>query len=79
MPNNAIPLKDALRLLEDHRPHTLRLWKISTGDVLVYKDAVCKGGWKRHGTHTVQLPQSTLFRTFRDVTLFNIDGMEIYW
>ena len=72
-------LKDALRLLEDGEPHMLRVWKLSTGDILTYKNARCIGGHKRRGTHRVRLPESTLIREFRDVTLHEIDGLEIYW
>jgi len=74
-----IYLKDALRLLEDKGAHDLKVWKLSTGDILHYKGAVCVGGWKRGGTHRVRLPQSALIREFRDVTVFEVDGMEVYW
>lgn len=74
-----IHLKDALRLLEDKRPHRLRLWKVSTGDILTYEGVTCVGGWKRRGTHKVRLPRSGLMREFRDVTLFEIDDLKIYW
>lgn len=74
-----IYLKDALRLLEDKGAHDLKVWKLSTGDILSYKGAVCVGGWSRGGTHRVKLPQSALIREFRDVTLFEVDGMEVYW
>ena len=72
-------LKDALRLLEDGGPHRLRVWKLSTGDILTYEGARCAGGWKRRGTHRVRLPRSGLLREFRDVTLFEIDNLKIYW
>ncbi len=74
-----IYLKDALRLLEDKEAHDLKVWKLSTGDILSYKGAVCVGGWNRGGTHRVRLPKSALIREFRDVTLFEVDGMEVYW
>ena len=75
----ALHLKDALKLLEDGEPHSLRVWKLSTGDILHYNDARCIGGHKRRGTHRVKLPASTLIREFRDVTLHEIDGLEVYW
>ncbi len=74
-----IQLQDALRLLEDHEPHNLRLWKLSTGDILTYQGARYVGTHRRGGTHRVRLPKSGLIREFRDVTLFEIDDMEIYW
>ena len=70
--------RDAFRLLEDGQPHQLRLWKISTGDILHYKDATYVGQNRRGGTHTIRLMDSGQIRTFRDITLFNIDGHPIY-
>lgn len=70
--------RDALRLLEDGRPHRLRLWKLSTGDILTYEGAVCIGHHRRGGTHRVRLPRSALVREFRDITLFEIDDLKIY-
>lgn len=70
---------DALRLLEDGQPHTLRLWKLSTGDILEYKDARCTSHHTVGGTHNVRLPKSGLVRKLRDVALFEIDGLEVYW
>ena len=74
----ALHLKDALRLLEDGQPHDLRLWKMSTGDILTYRGAVCTKGHRRSGTHKVLLPTSGLMREFRDITLFEIDNLKIY-
>lgn len=74
----AIHRHDALRLLEDRHPHDLRLWKISTGDILTYRSAVWVGGHVRGGTHRVRLPESGLIRAFRDITLFEIDGLSVY-
>lgn len=70
--------KEALRLLEDKQMHKLRLWKISTGDILLYAQAMCIGGFKRGGTHRVRLHPSGEIREFRDITLFEIDDMKIY-
>lgn len=73
-----IHIKDALRLLETHRPCNLKVWKMSTGDILEYKGATCVGSYWRGGRHRVQLPNSGLIREFRDITLFEINGMEIF-
>jgi hypothetical protein len=69
---------DALRLLADGKPHTLKLWKMSTGDILIYKDAVFVSRVTIKGTHKVRLPLSHLIREFRDITLFEIDGLKIF-
>lgn len=74
----AIHRKDAVRLLEDGNPHDIRVWKISTGNILLYKGAVCRGGHLRGGTHRVLLPTSGVLREFRDCTLFEIDGLKVY-
>ena len=74
----AIHRRDAFRLLEDGKPHDLRVWKISTGDILHYKNAVCCGMHKRGGTHRISIPLSGVIREFRDITLFEIDGLKVY-
>lgn len=74
----AIHLNDALRLLHDHRPHHLRLWKLSTGDILDYKGVTVCGSWRRGGLCRVRFPQSGQIRAFRAVSLFEMDGMAVY-
>jgi hypothetical protein len=78
MNTKVIHRKDALRMLESGEPCTLRLWKMSTGEILEYKGARCVGSHWRGGTHSVRLPLSGLIRTFRDVALFEINGFKIY-
>ena len=74
----ALHRRDAFRLLEDGQPHDLRVWKISTGDILHYKNAVCSGMHKRGGTHRIRLTLSGVFSLFRAITLFEIDGLKVY-
>lgn len=69
--------KDAVTLLETGRPCDLKVWKLSTGDIIHYKGAVCIGSHWRGGTHRIRLPASQLVREFRDITLFEINGYEI--
>ena len=45
--------RDALALLESGQPCTLKVWKLSTGDILTYHDAVCIGRYWRGGTHMI--------------------------
>ena len=75
---NVIHIKDAMRLLESEQPCNLKLWKLSTGDILEYKGAVCVGSHWRKGIHRVRLPASGLIRSFRDISLFEINNMTIY-
>ena len=70
--------RDAFRRLEDRQPHQLRLWKISTGDILHYKEATFVGQNRRGGTHRIRIPLSGVIREFRDITLFEIDGLRVY-
>lgn len=76
-PNKCLHWKDAVTLLESGEPCTLRVMKLSTGDVLTYRDAVCVGGHWRRGTHRIRIQTSQLIREFRDITLFEINGYEI--
>ncbi|MBQ7691248.1 MAG: hypothetical protein IJT30_08700 [Muribaculaceae bacterium] len=73
-----IHIKDAIVLLETGYPCDLRVWKLSTGDILEYHGVTCIGCHWRKGTHRIKLPESQLVREFRDVTLFEINNMTIY-
>lgn len=73
-----IHINDAIRLLESGQPCDLKLWKMSTGDILIYQQAICVGSYFRGGTHRVKLPKSGLIREFRDVSLFEINKMTVY-
>ncbi len=76
--NNVIHYKDALLLLESGMVCNIKVWKLSTGDIITYNQIKCVGKHWRGGTHRIKLPQSGLLREFRDVTLFEINGMEVY-
>lgn len=71
-------MKDAVELLKDRQPHRLRVWKLATGDILTYKDAVYVGSNERGGTVTVRLLRSRQVRTFRKICFFEIDNLNIY-
>ena len=74
----SIHKKDALRLLEDRQPHTIKVWKLSTGDILEYKNCICHSCDRRRGTHKIRVPQSGVLREFRDITMFVIDDLSVY-
>lgn len=78
MTPKAIHMKDAVKLLKDRQPHRLRVWKMQTGDILTYKDAVYVGSNERGGTVTVRLLRSRQVRTFRKICFFEIDNLNIY-
>lgn len=70
--------RDAIALLESGVPCDLKVWKLSTGDILTYRQVICVGSHWRGGTHQIKIPTSNLIREFRDITLFEINGYEIY-
>lgn len=70
--------KEALKLLEDGLPHTIQVWKLSTGEVLEYRDCVYISHRTRQGTHRVRLSKSNQIRDFRDITMHHIDGHNVY-
>ena len=74
----SIHKRDAMRLLEDSQPHTIKVWKLSKGDILTYKDCICHSADRRRGTHKIRVPLSGVLREFRDITLFEIDGLSVY-
>lgn len=78
MKREAIHMKDAVAMLKDGQPHRLRVWKLATGDILTYKDAVYMGSNERGGTITVRLQRSRETRTMRRICLFEIDNLKIY-
>lgn len=74
----AIHMKEAVAMLRDRKPHQLRVWKLSTGDIITYKEAVFMGSNERGGTITVRVPRSRQTRSFRRVCMFEIDNLKIY-
>ena len=78
MDNHVIHIHDALNMLESGKRCTVKVWKLSTGDVLTYRDVICVGKHKLGATHRVELPDSSVIREFRDITLFEINGLKIY-
>jgi len=76
-PDRMIHWQDAIALLESRQPVDLKVWKLSTGDIIVYRQAVCIGSHFRGGTHRIVCSGSALVREFRDITLFEINGYEI--
>lgn len=76
-PSKCLHWKDAIRLLESGQQVTVRVWKLSTGDILTYRNVVCIGSHWRAGTHRIRLPESNLIREFRDISLFEINGYEV--
>ena len=75
---HVIHFSDAIALLESGQRVSIKVWKMSTGDIIHYNDCICIGQHRRGGTHMIECAGSSLVREFRDVTLFEINGLEIY-
>lgn len=73
----AIHINDARRILDSREEVDLKLWK-SNGDILEYKGVKCISNYFRGGTRKVRFPNSNEVREFRDVCIFEINGMEVY-
>ena len=76
--HRAIHFSDAIALLESGKRVSIKVWKMSTGDIIPYDDCICVGSHRRGGTHMIECAGSALKREFRDVTLFEINGLEIF-
>lgn len=68
---------DALRLLEISEKADIKVWKLSTGDIIEYRGVHCIGSDRKAGTHLIRTGSGRP-REFRDITLFEINGMEIF-
>ena len=66
-----------MALLESGLPVDLKVWKLGTGDIIVYNGVNCTGCHRRAGTHRIFIPSSGQHREFRDITLFEINGHEV--
>ncbi len=78
MKTRSIHRLDALHLLKDGREHKLRLWKLSTGDILTYNRAQLIGRHERGGLSRLRLLPSGEIRAVRDVCIFEIDDLSIF-
>lgn len=70
---------EALRLLSDHDFHRLKVWKKSTGDILLYPRARQIGKHTRGAQIRVQLHPSGEIRQFSEFCLFEIDDILIHF
>lgn len=70
---------EALRMLADGEPHRLRLWKLSTGEILLYPRATRIGRHTRGGMQRVLLRPSGEIRSFHEFCLFEIDDILIHF
>ena len=78
MIRRAIHQKEALQLLKEEGPHKLRLWKMSTGDILEYPQAYLLNYSPRRGIAKVRLQPSCVIHEFHLFCLHQIDDLDIY-
>ena len=55
------------------------MWKLTTGDILEYPDAIFLGKHTVRGLHRVRLKNSGQIRAFRDCLLFEVDDLSVYF
>lgn len=72
-----IYINSARKILDSGAEVDLKLWELKTGNILVYNKVRCISSYFRGGTRKVRLPNGQI-REFRDVTLFEINGLEVY-
>lgn len=78
MAKKKLHLLEAIELLKQDGVHHLRVWKKSNGEIVEYQNAVFIGQHRRGGTIKIKLTHSNQIREFREVFLFELDGMEVY-
>ena len=72
-----IHINSARKILDSGVEVDLKLWELKTGNILVYHGVRCISSYFRGGTRKVRFPNGEI-REFRDVTLFEINGLEVY-
>ncbi len=70
-------LNEARELLRNKEECDIRVFKMSTGEPITYKDVVCTGWDIRKGVHRIKLPNGQR-RTFRDIMLISYNGHSIF-
>lgn len=70
--------REARALLRDGQWHRLRLWKKSTGEILLYPRAQYHSSFTDGRRTRVRLYPSGEIRCFVNVLLFEIDDMRIF-
>ena len=62
MKRKVIHMKEAIRLLESGDLCDIKVWKLSTGDIIEYKGVQCIGSHWRGGCHRIKLSVSGQIR-----------------
>lgn len=73
----AIHINEARKILDSEEKCDLRVWEISTGEIIEYTGVICFHSYFRGGTRKVRLENGEI-RKMRDVCIFEINGIEIY-
>ena len=70
--------REARVLLRDGQMHRLKVWKKSTGEILLYRRALYLGSHTNVRMTRVKLFPSGEIREFHNFLLFEIDDMQVY-
>lgn len=70
--------REARVLLRDGQMHRLKVWKKSTGEILLYPRALYLGSHTNGRMTRVKLFPSGEIREFHNFLLFEIDDMQVY-
>lgn len=76
--NKKLHITQMRELIQQNKPVELKVWKATSGEILVYRNATMVGHDGRRGTFRVMLQPSHQIREFRDVCVFEINGMEVH-
>lgn len=74
----SIHLTTAKKILEGGQPCELKVWRQGSGEIIVYKNAICFSTNNRQGSHKIKLLHNGQIRQFNDVCLFELNDMEVY-
>ena len=75
----SIHLSTAKKIMDDKtKSFSIKVWELSTGEILEFKDVVCIKYNFRSGTRNIKFLRSGEIRTVRDVCVFEINGMPVY-
>nr|DAY94271.1 MAG TPA: hypothetical protein [Caudoviricetes sp.] len=73
----AIHINEARKILDSQDPVDLKVWEMSTGEILEYTEVVCFSSYFRGGTRKLRFPNKQI-REVRDVCIFEINGLEVF-
>lgn len=74
----AIHLNTARKILEAGQPCDLKLWRMTDGSILHYRNCIGISRYVRGASHKVKMLDSGEIRRVFDYMIFEINDMEVY-